>query len=249
MRSLTAIAAAALALSLTGQAAATTYTFGFDEPNRGGSQAAGSYQALQIRFDDGLSGADDVTVDPRLNVSGQVLLDTTFGEIGGGWFVLSPGGDPRDTTDQLAILYMDFDSGRISAYRYDGRLGSNGIASFRDDDLFIGSFDNAVQTSVVDGLLSFDISDLDVSSIQTATDAADYTGVGFGEEIGIWLHLSILRDIAFAEDGRLEAFRTGALASFDLPTGNALATPIPGAALFVVTGLAGMVAGRRLRQR
>lgn len=248
MRSFIAAASAALALSAAGQAAASTFTFGFDEPRAGGSQAAGTYEALRITFTEGQSGADDLVFDPRLNISGQVRLDTTFGEINGGWFVLSPGGDPRDTADQLAILYMDFDSGRISAYRYDGMLGTNGISSFRNEDLFIGSFENAVETSVEDGVLSFAISDFDVSSIQLASDAADYTGVAFGEEIGIWLHLAILREIAFGEDGRLEALRLGALASFDLPNGNALATPLPGAAVFVLTGLAGFAAARRARR-
>ena len=251
MRKLTYLAAAALAagtLGLSAQASATTYTFGFDEPRDGGSAAAGSYEALRFTFDDGTSGADGIAANPVLDVSGSVRLDTEFGTIDGGWFALTPGGDPRATADQIAIFYMDFVSGRLSAYRYDGTLGVNGIDTYQNDDLFIGSFENAVTTTTTDGVLSFSIDAMDVSLIQAASDAEGYTGVGFGEEIGIWLHLAIMRDIAFGEDGRLTAFRTGALASFDLPRADADVVPLPGAALFALTGVAGLAGLRRLRR-
>ena len=242
MRIAATIAAAAaglLSLGLGGQAAAVPYVFAFDEPREGGSQEAGSYEALSFAYDD---------EGPVLDVSGSVRLNTANGTISGGWFALTPGGDPRETDEQVAIFYMDFVSGRVSAYRYDGRQGeTGGVDSWQQDDLFIASWANAITTSVTDGVLSFSIPDLDVTAVQNASSDAGWTGVSFAERVGIWLHLTPLQEIAFDAEGKLTAYRTGVLASFDAPNAGTTAMPLPGAALFVLTGLAGLAAlrGRR----
>lgn len=248
MRTIITAAAAALAvgaLSLPTEAAATAYTFGFDEERWGGDQTAGIYQGLRFTYDE---GADDtLSPEPTLDVSGAVQMNEA-GMLRGGWFALTPGGDPRQADDQIAIFYMDFESGRLSAYRYDGNI-TEGFYSFENPDLFIESWADAVTTSVTDGVLSFSIDGLDLSTVQTASDAAGYTGAAFGEEVGIWLHLSVMRDtITFDADGRLTSFRPAALASFDLPRTDAFATPLPGAAVFLLTGAAGLVAARRVRR-
>ena len=249
MRTIITAAAAAFAVGVAGLpagAAATTYTFGFDEERFGGDQTAGIYQSLRFTYDEGADG-DTLVPEPTLSVSASVRM-TDAGMLRGGWFALTPGGDPRATDEQIAIFYMDFESGRLSAYRYDGGIGE-GFTSFQNDDLFIGSWADAIATTVTDGVLSFAIDDLDVSAVQAASRAPGYTGVAFGEEIGIWLHLSVMRDaVAFGEDGRLLNFRPGALASFDLPRTDADVVPLPGAALFLLTGAAGLIAARRARR-
>ena len=249
MRTIITAAAAALAIgvvSVPTEAAATTYTFGFDEERFGGDQTAGIYQGLRFTYDEGVGG-DTLVPEPTLDVAGSVEM-TDAGMLRGGWFALTPGGDPRQADDEIAIFYMDFETGRLSAYRYDGNM-EQGFYSFQNPDLFIESWADAITTTVTDGVLSFAINDLDLSTVQTASDAAGYTGAAFGEEIGIWLHLSVMRDaIAFDADGRLTNFRTAALASFDLPRTDAFATPLPGAAVFLLTGAAGLVAARRARR-
>ena len=247
MRTIIKAATAALAVSAVsvGAASATTFTYGFDEERHGGDQAAGIYESLRFTFDDGVSGADDVLIDPTLDVSASVRM-TDAGMLTGGWFALTPGGDPRATDEQIAIFYMDFESGRLSAYRYDGMLGTNGILTYEDDDLFIESWADAIDTSVDDGVFSFSIRNLDVSPVQTASDAAGYTGAAFGDEIGIWLHLSAMTGaITFDAAGRVTAFPTGALASFDLPRADADAVPLPAAAWLLLTGAGGLAVARR----
>ena len=247
------ITAAALALGtitaagvLTEEASATVYTYGFDGYRGAGDQRAGSYVGLRFTFD-GDEGADGASYAPTLSVSGSVRMNEEVGQVSGGWFALTPGGDPRATNDQIAIFYMDFGTGRVSAYRYDGTLGTNGILTYRQDDLFITSYADAVQTTVTDGVLDFSL-DLDVAAVQLASDAEGYTGAAFADEIGIWLHLSVLRGITFDADGRVTSFASGPLASFDLPRSPADAVPLPGAVVFALTGLGGIAAARRAKR-
>ena len=252
MRTTLITAAAALAVGLTGQASATSYTFTLDERRTLGDQSAGVWYETRITFDDGVSGANDLDVDPTLDLSGRIELDADLGPVTGGWFALTPGGDPRLADDEIAIFYMDFATGRLSAYRYDGNM-NEGFYSWQRPELFITTWADAIRTDVSDdGFFSFSIDDLDIATVQTASDNPDYTGVGFGAQIGVWMHLSVMREaIAFDEDGRLTSFSTGPLASLDMPRRNTDPlgeVPIPGAALFLATGVAGFAAARRARR-
>jgi hypothetical protein len=246
------LAAATAALSLTAfglQAQAATFTWGFDAPTVGGDTTAGSYDALRITYDE---GEDGIAASPTLDIRGTVQLNEAVGIVGGGWFAISPGGDPRATTEELAIFYMDFESGLVSAYRYDGTLGINGIDTYRNQDLFITAFEDAVEATITGGVLTFEIDGLDLSEVQMASMAEGYTGAAFGEEIGLWLHLAVLTAFETDDQGRLTAFGTSALASFDLPrapTDGVDVIPLPGAAVFALTGLAGVFGLRKLRKQ
>lgn len=251
MRKLTTAAlAAALTLPLvSGTANAAAFTFGFDVETVGGWTDAGTFQSLRFTYDEG--DEDGIQANPTLSFSGSVDLDQSQGTIDGGWFVLSPGGDPKEgVADELAILYMDFGSGLVSAYQYDAGLGIDGYRSFEDQSLFIASYEDAIQSTITDGLLSFSIDTLDVSAIQSATDAAGYTGVAFGEEIGIWLHLTALREFEADENGVVTSFEYGVQSFFDLPsagTDGLGEVPLPGAAVFALTGLVGLIGVRKAR--
>ena len=248
MRTLPVLAAlAAGALTLTAPAAAATFNFSIAMPNSGpGSDNAGQIQSLAFAYDD---GGNSLNPAQSLSASGSIEIDTSVGTPEGGWFVLSPGADAKDVEHGLAILYMDFATGSVVAYEYDGTLGEIGFLTFAQQDRYIGTFENAVSTDVTDGVLSFEIDDLDVSVIQNFSDADDYTGVSFGEQIGVWFHLAVFNQISVGPDGRITSFAPRFDSFYDVVNQDALGpVPLPAGGVLFVTGAAGLAALRRRRK-
>ena len=228
-------------------AAAATYTYTADTPRSGGS--AGPFSGVSIAYDE---GGDAASPDPTLSFGATLTANPANGPVTGGWLVVSPGGDPKLTNDQLAILYLDFASGDVTAYRYDGTLGTDGVRSFEDASSFIGTYADAIDVTVMGSTLTFSVDALDVADIQAASDADGFTGVAFGETIGIWLHLGYLREYEQNADGSLAAFRLGQQSWFDLPSGptdDLGAVPLPGGLVLAGTGLAALGAARRKAKR
>ena len=252
MRPLPAAAAITLAsvLAVATPAAAASFTYTVDMPNSGaGSDTIGQIQTLAFGYDD---GGDALSASPRLDVSGSLAVNANQGVPTGGWFVLSDGRNAREENG-LAILYMDFASGTVVAYEYDGSLGAFGYRTYEQQDRYIATFEDAVSSSVTDGVFSFAIDDLDVSLVQAFSDDEDYTGVSFGERIGIWFHLATFNVLEVGPDGRIVRFSPRADSYYDIV--NQMATrddlapiPLPAGGVLLLTGLGGLAAAR-LRRR
>lgn len=243
MRSLISLTAAGL-LAAASPAAAASFTFSVEGPNVGrGSDAIGQIQRLAFTFDE---GGDNLSNDETLDASGSLAIDPAFGAPEGGWFVLSGGEDAREANG-LAIFYMDFASGTVVAYEYDGTLGVTGFRTFEQQDRYIATYENAVTTTREDGVFSFSIADLDVSEVQSFSADDDYTGVAFGERIGVWFHLAVFNSIEIGPDGRVVRFAPMADSYYDavdrVATEN-LVVPLPAGGLLLLTGLGGFAATR-----
>ena len=249
MRALPVLAALSLAGlgSLAAPAAAATFSYEVAMPNAGpGSDRAGQLQNLAFAYDD---GGNSLNPAQSLSASGSIAINTQVGTPEGGWFVLSPGPDAKDVERGLAILYMDLASGSVVAYEYDGTLGVLGFQTFAQQDRYIATFENAVSTEVSNGVLSFEIDDLDVSVIQGFSEDEGYTGVSFGEQIGVWFHLAVFNSIGVDADGRITAFAPRFDSFFDAVNLDSLApVPLPAGLVLFGTGAAGVAAMRRRRK-
>jgi len=118
----------------------------------------------------------------------------------GFWLVVSDGENPKSNANEYAILYGDRAANRITAYNYNGE---NKADSFRTGDV-LGTFDNVFSTANGQTMFS-----LDVSGINGAYDDAEWDGVGFGQQTGIWFHQSSGSEFAYNADGSIADYSYG----------------------------------------
>jgi len=182
----------------------------------------------------------------------------------GFWLVVSPGENPKYNAQEYAILYGDREANRITAYTYDGE---NNADSFRTGDL-LGTFDNAFTdggTHATYGDMT--MFSLDVGAINGAFDTADWDGVSFGGDQGIWFHQTEGSQFAYNADGTISDYTITGQMFLDLAfqhtnsgatcgpnntgayycatgttptnTGGGGSVPAPGGLALVLMGLAG----------
>ncbi|MFK7887999.1 MAG: PEP-CTERM sorting domain-containing protein [Gammaproteobacteria bacterium] len=162
----------------------------------------------------------------------------------GGWLVISPGANPKNSTDELGIAYFDALSGDAWIYAYNGENNDNSW----EETPFLAYFEDAYST--IDGIatLAFDASDI---------NAQLETGFAFGERIGIWFHPSANLTAAGDEDG-LNQFTPRSNGWLDTNwdgdcnnanNGCVTAVPEPASALLFGLGIGAMGLRRRMSSR
>lgn len=170
----------------------------------------------------------------------------------GGWFVLSPGGEPKYSGNELAIFYMDFEGGDIYVYRYDGRPWSStrGSDSYKRYNGYITTYyDVLTVTGDADGL-TVEFNDLMISELAPGTFGPNWTGASFGEEIGVWLHFTALDEFKTYK-GKIKKFYKGPQSWYDVAWKKTTTTEVSEPLGFAAAGLllAGFVGWRRRQLR
>lgn len=255
----------------TGAAQADLYSYTFNRPSQAYidantvgpwtyeipdgqiNESAGILEQLQVSY-------DDVTNDFTwsLTFGGQPGMGSTFHTIDGFWFVLTAGGMPSQ--GEAAMLYFD-NTGPdpvLTGYGYNGLNsttsymdGSNAPGIQPPDPIFSTINNPALASLSVTGnpngpgtstwTITMD-ADVIQNHIPTYADPADYTGLAFGQEIGIWLHFFTNMSTSYGGDGYLDSWNVTRHGWFD-----AIYQPIPAPGALALLGLAGLMGGRRRR--
>jgi len=172
-----ALIAGTSACLLSTTAFAAVFTHEVSNPN--GSARAGDITNFMVQYDDyteQLLGTFTINENERRGT----LANTS-------WMVLSGGANPKGNEDDLAILFMDYDSGTTWAYEYNGE---NDPSSYQTNSL-IGTYENSLSSTISSSTRTVTF-DLDVSEIQAhGSDNPDWTGASFGENIGVWYHPAV----------------------------------------------------------
>jgi hypothetical protein len=118
------------------------------------------------------------------------------------WIVVNNSTVPR-TGNNLAILYADFRTNEVTAYRYIPEQAGNansGGGSWRVQSNYLATFQDALQYSVngTTGVASFNINAAQLNAVFGSTPG---TGVSFDDRLGIWLHASSFANITYNANG------------------------------------------------
>ena len=223
-------ACAAPALLLGAAEARTIYTYDMspDTPRVGN---AGTITSLSAQYD---------TLD-QLGFSATIALRDDRPTVNGGWFVLSPGGMPQATSEELAIFYMDFEGGDLYAYQYNGASSEE---SWMDPSRYITTYDDVLSVENTGSELTVGFGDLFVGAVQTAICNGIWTGASFAEMFGGWIHFTALDEFA-TDNGVITAFDTGWQSFLDVDHRPTQVPEPAGLALLGMFGALGAAAYRR----
>lgn len=231
------IAAVAIAGAVISTPASATL-FEFDIDNPSGSSAQGDITNFFTSYDDDAQA---------LSVSFSV--DNLLGDFA--WLAVSPGPNPKGEEGELALLYFDLTGGDIYAYGYSGQNNGN---SWQNPGDFITSFSNVISTSVVGSVTTFSLTNLAVSAIQAHTPTpddtpGDWTGVAFGEQLGIWFHIADAIGLTTA-NGKITNLHFGSGQSwYDTRDRTTTVTDVAEPSVLALLGLGAFAAGAARRRK
>ncbi|MEM8986891.1 MAG: PEP-CTERM sorting domain-containing protein [Pseudomonadota bacterium] len=177
MRFALASAAAACVAFIAAPASATIYSYSIDNP--GGASNAGDITNFSVSYNDA-AGAEKLSL--------SVTMDLNIGNVdtNAAWLALSPKSNPKGTTGELALLYIDLVGNDVYAYEYSGQ--NNGQSHINPGNLIDVYTDVVTQSG--GSFLTFGFDNIDVSTVQSyiPTTPQPWTGVSFGDHVGIWFH-------------------------------------------------------------
>ena len=212
-----------------------------------------TYRAVDAKQNNSAGKIKEIVVDydeaERLSFFADLGKGQNGKLINGGWFAMSPGPNPKQSNDELAILYLDFEAAMstpiaITGFRIrrlPGRgLGVTQATTSRRIMMVLTVTQNG------DGLsVAFD--DLDVSALAPGEFGADWTGVSFDENVGGWFHFSQLDAFAM-KDGRISAWQPTVQSWLDVANKSATVPEPMGLALIGLGAVAGGLVWRHRRQ-
>jgi hypothetical protein len=204
MKSLKILSASvALAGALVaGAASAQTFTYDWN----GGGISTSNYGG---RLTDWIATYDNTGAQKTLAMTArfgsEVVTDDGF------WLVLNAGGNPKAAPAgvELAILYGDLRTNRITAYQYNRQNDGNSFQGRNAlqvwDNAF--SFSNVAGTGQNQGRgYSFLI---DVTALNSINTISGWRGAQFGTDIGIWFHPTANGVFTYAANGNITGIGGG----------------------------------------
>lgn len=221
-----ALAGVACALLTSVSANATTFTVNGIQPGSAGGYGTSITKWLASYTD--TAGAQRLTLD--VAIGSELVSDDGF------WLVLNNGGNPKNISDQLVILYGDVKTNRITAYNYNGQ---NSPSSYQTNSRYLATFNNAF-TLLNSHEYTFDINVTALNNI----NLPNWKGIQFTDSAGIWFHASRNENATY--NGNLITFYSGDDGYLDTDHTPTTRTPEPGSLALLGLGLA--VIGWRKRR-
>lgn len=250
------LAAAGVALAVCASASADVLVWDFT-PGMPGSydlnNAGGAVGSIHTTFD---------TVTKQLEFTVNFTNQITKGY----WLALNGGPNPKSHSGEMALFYFDAQSlasPKLTAYAFNGQNAPNSwqdgspAGGNQTPDLIKGVNESASWIQSISAMnvgagrtLSFVIDATDIiNHTPMYPDAVDpWTGTGYGDELGIWMHPVTNFNAAYTGTrGKINSLSLGTQGWLDgsfLPTTRIV--PAPGAA--ALAGMGGLVLLRRRRR-
>lgn len=248
-----------LAGVVTMVAAAQAQVKVWEWPGGGGNNAAGEIRKITATFN---------------TITNQMTWHANFGPVPGSsslktdgfHLVVSPGANPKGHAGELAILYFDGSSAgspKLTAYNYNGVNGNN---SYLDGSQASGTqAPDKIKSSVasMDWINSMTVRDeadgsrtlgfdIDATAINGHSPMypgnTPWTGLEFGDKIGVWFHSYAGTVTSYGPDGYLSTLNMKKEGWLDLE--NQQTSTVPEPTTMAATGLflAGLIAKKRRRK-
>ena len=211
-------------------ASAATYEYEINNGTFGGSPG-GTFDKLYSNFND------------STNVLTWELTNGTLGAdaVDGFWLVLNDGPNPKSSNvNELAILYADFTSNTLLAYAYNGQNNANSINT---PGILIGDYSSSIIDSGNTIGFSFDVSAIN-SFTHGSITPADWKGMQYDEDIGVWFHASVGTSITGNPMDGYD-FNFAKQGWYDTSNQQTSVVPIPPALALFAPALFGFMASRK----
>ncbi len=248
------LAVAALAAA-AGAASANEYVWNWTTPSSPiTNNTGGTFESISARYDAGTN---------------QFVWNVVFSnQITKGYtLAVNDGPNPKGHAGELALLYVDFSSNatrKVTAYAYNGANtnrswidGNGAVSGNQTADFIQGSnlpgWYNLAVNDTSDGKRHVSLS-VDATTINGHTPlypgpngASEWEGIGFGPQIGLWMHTYSTLSSGYFANGHICGWNTSGEGWFDGSNFQTVLVPLPPAAWAGIGGLAvvGFVSRRR----
>jgi hypothetical protein len=220
------IIVAFISLSLAHSASATLFTFD-ENPSQGGGNLGSELVSINSTFND---------------VTQLFTWDAAFAsdKIKSFWLVVNNGENPKKAdVNELAIMFGDLATGRLSTYVYNGL---NSATSWNNPGILIDTNTSSLTSTTNSFSISLDTTNINAYGYDPVP-ANESNGIAFDSKIGLWFHFSD-QAINFNSNGGIESYYVGNQGWRDAAN-LTTSVPAPGALVLLGFGILAMRLSRK----
>ncbi|MEM7755771.1 MAG: PEP-CTERM sorting domain-containing protein [Planctomycetota bacterium] len=243
---------AAIALAAGAAFGGNVYSWEWNAGDSNTSSAGGAVEKVETTY---RSGAERLQF--KITFSNQISDGFTL--------AFSDGPNPKGHSGELALVYFDasdFGDVKMTAYAYNGRNDQSSwedgskVSGIQSPDQIVTTTGDAARSGLSamsardEGSKRIFEFDLDAGFINAHTPSLpgplgvdEWFGIGFAEQLGMWLHPITDLDAGYDSDGYLNSW-SGRDGFIDV-AGQNTTVPAPGA--LALAGFGGLLASRRRR--